>query len=178
MSDIDDADLVLPLNLTEIKEGAFEGLKIKSVRLGNKVKRICSQLESYSNSRYSYIYKLNYPLGTDDEYIYADLQVNGGNDIRERMDYSVVKDSQTGDLIIKVVSLLPKASNIKIQLGEEALQGYSTTADLTVLSKENEPDRQREWDVNTTRTLTIGSEFTLDVPNYSVSIIRIKKAKK
>ena len=113
-----------------------------------------------------------------DEYIYADLQVNGGNDIRERMDYSVVKDSQTGDLIIKVVSLLPKASNIKIQLGEEALQGYSTTADLTVLSKENEPDRQREWDVNTTRTLTIGSEFTLDVPNYSVSIIRIKKAKK
>ena len=113
-----------------------------------------------------------------DEYIYADLQVNGGNDIRERMDYSVVKDSQTGDLIIKVVSLLPKASNIKIQLGEEALQGYSTTADLTVLSKENEPDRQREWDVNTTRPLTIGSEFTLDVPNYSVSIIRIKKAKK
>jgi len=113
-----------------------------------------------------------------DEYIYANLQVNGGNDIRERMDYSVVKDSQTGDLIIKVVSLLPKASSIKIQLGEEALQGYSTTADLTVLSKENEPDRQREWDVNTTRTLTIGSEFTLDVPNYSVSIIRIKKAKK
>lgn len=42
MSDIDDADLVLPLNLTEIKEGAFEGLKIKSVRLGNKVKRIGS----------------------------------------------------------------------------------------------------------------------------------------
>ena len=113
-----------------------------------------------------------------DEYIYADLQVNGGNDIRERMDYSVVKDSQTGDFIIKVVSLLPKTSSIKIQLGEEALQGYSTTANLTVLSKEHEPDRQREWDVNTTRTLTIGSEFTLDVPQYSVSIIRIKKAKK
>ena len=113
-----------------------------------------------------------------DEYIYADLQVNGGNDIRERMDYSVVKDSQTGDFIIKVVSLLPKTSSIKIQLGEEALQGYSTTANLTVLSKEHEPDRQREWDVNTTRTLTIGSEFTLDVPQYSVSIIRIKKTKK
>lgn len=113
-----------------------------------------------------------------DEYIYADLNVNGGNDVRERLDYSVVKDSQTGDIIIKVVSLLPKASNIKIQMGEAAMQGYSTTADLTILSKESEPDRQREWDVNTTRPLTIGDEFTLNVPQYSLSIIRIKKIKK
>lgn len=113
-----------------------------------------------------------------DEYIYADLQVNGGNAVRERLDYSVVKDSQTGDLIIKVVSLLPKASTLKIQLGEEALKGYNTTAELSLLSKENEPDKQRNWDVNETRTLTIGSEFTLDVPQYSMSIIRIKKAKK
>ena len=113
-----------------------------------------------------------------DEYIYADLNVNGGNDVRERLDYSVVKDSQTGDIIIKVVSLLPKASNIKIQMGETVMQGYSTTADLTILSKESEPDRQREWDVNTTRPLTIGDEFTLNVPQYSLSIIRIKKIKK
>ncbi len=113
-----------------------------------------------------------------DEYIYADLNVNGGNNVRERLDYSVVKDSQTGDIIIKVVSLLPKASNIKIQMGEAAMQGYSTTADLTILSKESEPDRQREWDVNTTRPLTIGDEFTLNVPQYSLSIIRIKKIKK
>ena len=113
-----------------------------------------------------------------DEYIYADLNVNGGNDVRERLDYSVVKDSQTGDIIIKVVSLLPKASNIKIQMGKAAMQGYSTTADLTILSKESEPDRHREWDVNTTRPLTIGDEFTLNVPQYSLSIIRIKKIKK
>ncbi|MBP5376139.1 MAG: alpha-L-arabinofuranosidase [Bacteroidaceae bacterium] len=113
-----------------------------------------------------------------DEYIYADLNVNGGNDVRERLDYSVVKDNQTGDIIIKVVSLLPKASSIKIQMGEAAMQGYSTTADLTILSKESEPDRQREWDVNTTRPLTIGNEFTLNVPQYSLSVIRIKKIKK
>jgi hypothetical protein len=58
------------------------------------------------------------------------------------------------------------------------MQGYSTSADLTILSKESEPDRQREWDVNTTRPLTIGDEFTLNVPQYSLSIIRIKKIKK
>lgn len=113
-----------------------------------------------------------------DEYIYADLQVNGGNDIRERIDYSVVKDSETGDLIIKVVSLLPKASTMSIHLGDEALKGYDTLAALSVLSKESEPDRQREWDRNTTLPLRVGSEFTLDVPQYSVSVIRIKPAKK
>lgn len=113
-----------------------------------------------------------------DEYIYADLQVNGGNDIRERIDYSVVKDSETGDLIIKVVSLLPKASTMNIQLGDEALRGYDTLATLSVLSKESEPDRQREWDRNTTLPIRVGSEFTLDVPQYSVSVIRIKPTKK
>ena len=113
-----------------------------------------------------------------DEYIYADLQVNGGNDIRERIDHSVVKDSKTGDIIIKVVSLLPKASTLKIQLGEEALKGYSSQATLSVLSKESAPDRQREWDKNTTRSIQISGEFTLDVPQYSVSVIRIKPTKK
>ena len=112
------------------------------------------------------------------EYIYADLQVGGGNDIKERLDYSVVKDSQTGDLIIKVVSLLPKASTLKVQLGDEALKGYSTTAECSLLAKESEPDRQRNWDKNETRTLTVGSEFTMDVPQYSMSVVRIKKSKK
>jgi alpha-L-arabinofuranosidase len=113
-----------------------------------------------------------------DEYIYADLQVNGGNDIRERLDHSVVKDNKTGDIIIKVVSLLPKASTLKIQLGEEALKGYSSQATLSLLSKENAPDRQREWDKNTTRSIQISGEFTLDVPQYSVSVIRIKPIKR
>ena len=101
-----------------------------------------------------------------------------GNDIRERLDYSVVKDSKTGDLIIKVVSLLPKASTLKINLGEEALKGYNTQATLSLLSKDSEPDRQRNWDKNETRTITISSEFSLDVPQYSMSVVRIKKAKK
>ena len=113
-----------------------------------------------------------------DEYIYADLQVNGGNDITQRLDYSVVKDSQTGDLIIKVVSLLPKASTMNIQFDPEVLKGYDTQATLTLLSKESEPDRQRQWDQNTTRTLQVGSQFSLDIPQYSLSIIRIKPSRK
>ncbi len=126
----------------------------------------------------NYFVQRAFGQNTGDEYIYADMRVNGGEDVKQRLDYSVVKDSQTGDLIIKFVSILPKASSIKIQLGETAIQGYSTTADLTILAKEREPDRQREWDTNTTRSLTISRDFTLDVPQYSLSIIRIKKTKK
>ena len=113
-----------------------------------------------------------------DEYIYADLQVNGGNDVRQRLDYSVVKDNQTGDLIIKVVSLLSKASTMKIQLGDDALKDYNTQATLSLLSKDSDPDRQREWDKNTTSSISVGSEFILDVPSYSMSVIRIPKKKK
>ena len=48
---------------------------IWSLMFGNKTKRINSQLSSYSRSGYSFIYKLNYPLGVDDEYIYADSNI-------------------------------------------------------------------------------------------------------
>ena len=110
---------------------------------------------------------------TGDEYIYSDLQVDGNNDVRTRIDQSVVIDSQTGDLIIKVVSLLPKASTVAIQLGADAMNGYNPTADLMVLSKASQPDRARDWDVNNTTTLTIANEFTLPLPPYSFSILRI-----
>ena len=109
-----------------------------------------------------------------DEYMYADLQVNGGNEVRERLDYSVVKDNQTGDLIIKVVSLLPKASKMNINLGEEALKGYNHMATQTLMSIDSQPDRQREWGTNTVFPINVDSQFILDVPPYSFSVIRIK----
>ena len=109
-----------------------------------------------------------------DEYIYADLQVNGGNEVRESLDYSVVKDSQTGDLIIKMVSLLPKVAKTKIDLGEEALKGYNLLATQTLMSIDSAPDRQRDWGQNISLPLNVDSQFTLDVPPYSLSIIRIK----
>lgn len=109
-----------------------------------------------------------------DEYMYADLQVNGGNEVRERLDYSVVKDNQTGDLIIKVASLLPKASKMNINLGEEALKGYNHMATQTLMSIDSQPDRQREWGTNTVFPINVDSQFILDVPPYSFSVIRIK----
>lgn len=119
-----------------------------------------------------------------DEYIYSDIRtesVSKGNkqrasrEIQERLDKSVVVDSETGDIIIKLVSMLPKPSSMEINLGDIDMKGYSTTADLTVMSGEGDPNRQRDWGVNETKPLEIGARFSLTLPKYSFSIIRIKK---
>ena len=111
------------------------------------------------------------------QYVWSDLKVNGGRDVEERLDKSVVIDESTGDIIIKVVSLLPKASSLTLQLGEEALKGYDLEAQLTTMAHKGDPSRQRAWDVNETRSLTVAPSFTLDIPQYSFSILRIRKAK-
>ncbi|MDO4737567.1 MAG: alpha-L-arabinofuranosidase C-terminal domain-containing protein [Bacteroidales bacterium] len=119
-----------------------------------------------------------------DEYIYSDIRtesVSKGNkqrasrEIQERLDKSVVVDSETGDIIIKLVSMLPKPSSMEINLGDIDMKGYSSTADLTVMSGEGDPNRQRDWRVNETKPLEIGARFSLTLPKYSFSIIRIKK---
>lgn len=115
------------------------------------------------------------------EYIYSDLQVNHSDEVRQRLDKSVVTDTQSGDIIIKIVSLLPKSSTMTIRLedmDDETLKAYESTAMLTVLAKEKDPDRGRDWDVNETRSINVGRTFTLEVPQYSLSVIRIKKSKK
>lgn len=108
-------------------------------------------------------------------YVYSDLNVNGGNDVTQRLDKSVVIDEVTGDIIIKVVSLLPKQSSLTVNIPAEALEGHSTTAGLTVLSKADKPDSQRNWDTNETRTISVAPSFSIDIPQYSLSVIRIKK---
>ena len=108
-------------------------------------------------------------------YVYSDLNVNGGNDVTQRLDKSVVIDEVTGDIIIKVVSLLPKQSSLTVNIPAEALEGHSTTAELTVLSKADKPDSQRNWDTNETRTISVAPSFSVDLPQYSLSVIRIKK---
>lgn len=108
-------------------------------------------------------------------YVYSDLNVNGGNDVTQRLDKSVVIDEVTGDIIIKVVSLLPKQSSLTVNIPAEALEGHSTTAELTVLSKADKPDSQRNWDTNETRTISVAPSFSVDIPQYSLSVIRIKK---
>ena len=113
-----------------------------------------------------------------DEYIYSDLQVNGGNEVKERIDKSVVRDTKTGDIIIKLVNLAPKAVSMDIITGE--LNGYSKKADYIYMDKNANPDREKEWDENANGTVMIETDgiIKMALPKYSLSVIRIKKNKK
>lgn len=112
------------------------------------------------------------------EYVYSDLTVNGGQAVEQRLDKSVVIDSATGDIIIKIVSMLPKASCMTINLGDDTLKGFSPAASWSILASNGNPNKTRAWDINETRSLNVSGSVKVDIPQYSFSVIRIKKDNK
>ena len=136
----------------------------------------------------NYFVQRGYGQNAGDKYVYSDLQASytpsdgqqpfSSARLMDYLDKSVVIDTQTGDLIIKLVSLLPIETNVNIDLGEDAIKGYNTAADFTVMAGDNAPGKERNWKTNETKTLTVDSKFEVTIPAYSFSIIRIKKNKK
>ena len=123
---------------------------------------------------FNYYVQRAFGQNAGDEYIYSTLQVNGGQEIEQRIDKSVVRDSLTGDLIIKLVSLLPKASSMTINLGadEEQLKVYDHNADIITMTKED-----ASWDVAPRKQL-IDSNTSIQLPAYSFTVIRLKQSNK
>ena len=136
----------------------------------------------------NYFVQRAYGQNAGDKYVYSDLQASytstdgkltlQSNRLTEYIDKSVVIDSRTGDIIIKVVSLLPTETDLSIALGEGTLNGYNTKADFTVMAGDVNPKGERDWKTNETKTITVSDTFNTRVPANSFSIIRIKKNKK
>lgn len=90
-------------------------------------------------------------------------------DVQNRYASSVVKDEATGDLIIKLVNITPKATALTIDAGDVSQWGGQ--ASLAVLSgqpsdKGNQP---------TTDSLDVAPQFSYTMPAYSFSVIRLQK---
>lgn len=136
----------------------------------------------------NYFVQRAYGQNAGDKYVYSDLQASytstdgkltlQSDRLTEYIDKSVVIDSRTGDIIIKVVSLLPTETDLSIALGEGTLNGYNTKADFTVMAGDVNPKGERDWKTNDTKTITVSDTFNTRVPANSFSIIRIKKNKK
>ncbi len=136
----------------------------------------------------NYFVQRAYGQNAGDKYVYSDLQASytstdgkltlQSDRLTEYIDKSVVIDSRTGDIIIKVVSLLPTETDLSIALGEGPLNGYNTKADFTVMAGDVNPKGERDWKTNETKTITVSDTFNTRVPANSFSIIRIKKNKK
>ncbi len=136
----------------------------------------------------NYFVQRAYGQNAGDKYVYSDLQASytstdgkltlQSDRLTEYIDKSVVIDSRTGDIIIKVVSLLPTETDLSIALGEGTLNGYNTKADFTVMAGDVNPKGERDWKTNETKTITVSDTFNTRVPANSFSMIRIKKNKK
>jgi alpha-L-arabinofuranosidase len=90
----------------------------------------------------------------------------------KRVATSVVRDSKTGDVIIKLVNLLPVAAKTQVKL--DAFDALATMAERTVLT--GQPDGRNLQPV--TDKIQVGSEFPCDLPAYSFTVIRLKTVKK
>ena len=105
-----------------------------------------------------------------DQYITGKLRVESRrDDVRKRISTSTVYDSATGDLIIKLVNLLPVAVNTAVEVTD--CEALSTTATCTVLTGKP-TDRNA---VPTESTIEVAPQFNYDMPPYSFTTIRIAK---
>ena len=105
-----------------------------------------------------------------DQYISSHLQVESRrDDVRKRVANSVVYDSATGDLIIKIVNLLPVSVTTAIEIND--CDAYAAQAACTVLTG-NPTDRDA---VPTESVIEVAPQFSYEVPAYSFVTIRVAK---
>lgn len=108
-----------------------------------------------------------------DRYVHNNLEIDNPNEkVKARIASSVVKDSETGETIIKLVNILPASADINIDLSEiENLpDSYKKTIKVTTLSGKPE---NTEADIKEENMVIEGSVFDISLPEYSFTVIRI-----
>lgn len=110
-----------------------------------------------------------YGQNSGDEYIPGQLTLSESrDDVRKRVASSVVRDSRTGDYIIKLVNLLPVTVKTNVDLS--LLPISSQDAILTVLS--GQPDDKLAKPV--VSAIQVSDISQLELPAYSFTVVRIK----
>ncbi|GHT53841.1 alpha-L-arabinofuranosidase [Bacteroidia bacterium] len=110
-----------------------------------------------------------YGENAGDEYLPGNIQLNNNQEsVKKRIAYSVVRDSKTNDVIIKLVNLLPVEVKTKLDIHSLNITGNKFIK--TVLT--GTPDDKKARPLQSTVSLSDISEFK--IPAYSFTVIRIK----
>ncbi len=114
----------------------------------------------------NYYVQQMYGLHSGNRYIPSTVNVSEAQEaVRERLGVSLVEDEKSGDLILKMVNLLPVGINAVIDMDGFDLDGNGT---VTVL--QGEPADEAVKPVET--TIPFSPEFSYLIPEYSFSVIR------
>ena len=105
-----------------------------------------------------------------DTYIPSRVQLsNNDKKVKQRVATSIVQDSATGDIIIKLVNVLPVEVNSNINL-KDLVVNNNQEATLSVLKGEPNDENQKP----SISKITVSETFDYQMPAYSFSVIRIK----
>lgn len=117
----------------------------------------------------SYHVQKLYGQNSGTEYLASDIKLNNNQDaVKIRVASSVVRDAKSGDLIVKLVNVLPVSVKAKLVL--PSLDGMDSQATCTVLS--GKPSDTRATPV--TQKMTIAQQDChYEMPAYSMTVIRI-----
>jgi len=110
-----------------------------------------------------------YGVNSGDKYLPADIEISSSQEaVKKRIAYSLVVDTKSKDLIVKIVNLLPVSVKSKINLNgidiandkaaKTVLQGMPTDKDARPAVSE----------------ITVSNQFNLELPAYSFTVIRVK----
>lgn len=112
-----------------------------------------------------------FSLNSGNEYLASKLTGKefGNQDIRKRISHSIVRDEETGDVIVKLVNLLPAEVNMDIDLS--ALGEQIGTAKRTILTGKDMNDRNARPVEDTIEVN--GTRLQQTLPAYSLTIIRL-----
>lgn len=111
-----------------------------------------------------------YGENAGDEYLPAQVALDNGDDrVRKRIASSIVRDTKSGDIIVKLVNLLPVEVNATVDLS--AMGGVQSPAVHTVL-KGNPQDTPLPVE----DSISVSEKFDCALSPYSFTVIRIKSA--
>jgi alpha-L-arabinofuranosidase len=114
-----------------------------------------------------------YGENAGDEYISTNLILSDSSKAAaKQVPVSVVKDSKSGDLIIKLINVLPSFVKAKIKLkGVESMNSNAIKTVLTGMPGDIKLIPQ-------TSACKVDKEFSCELPAYSFTVIRVKTNKK
>lgn len=116
-----------------------------------------------------YVHQL-YGQNAGDVYLQGKVTLSDKNEkVTKRVAVSVVRDSDSNDLIMKMVNMLPVEVNATVNLGNAG--PVNPSAERTVLT--GAPDDKNARPV--TDKITVSSNFPYTLPPYSFTVIRMKQ---
>ncbi|MDE6794856.1 MAG: carbohydrate binding domain-containing protein [Muribaculaceae bacterium] len=115
-----------------------------------------------------------YGENSGSQYLNANLNVNTDNDkAKARVGTSIVKDENTGDVIVKLVNLLPVETEMEVDLRKLYPQGQGVLQSVRTVMSGQPADSKPS--LKTDRVSLDSPFFTLPLAPYSFTVLRIAK---